>query len=446
MKFEKARMSSLDMTQSNVELLAQLFPNVVTEIIDEEGKKEKAIDFDLLKLELSGFVTSEKQERYQMTWPDKKNAISLANKSVIATLRPLKNKSVDFDNTQNIYVEGDNLDVLKLLRETYLEKVKMIYIDPPYNTGNDFVYNDDFSQSEKSYLDNSGQYDEVGNKLVLNNESRGRYHTDWLNMIYPRLKVAKDFLTEDGVIFISIDDVEQANLKKICDEIFGEHNFITSMIWSAGRKNDSKYISVSHEYILCYVKNINYLIEHKILWRERKQGLDEIYSEYDSLCKKHGNNYEKIEQELKKWYKSLPDNHPAKAHSHYDHVDEKGIFFPDNASWPGGGGPKYEVLHPVTKKPVKVPSRGWIYPTKERMEEMIAQGKIYFGKDETYVPCVKSYLKDREMSTPYSVFYKDGRAATKRLMQLLGSMVFQNPKDEDIIKSLISFTLSNSGK
>ena len=202
-------MSSLDMTRSNVELLAQLFPNTVTEIIDEEGKKKRVINFDLLKQELSEYVTSEKQERYQMTWPDKKNAISLANKSIVATLRPLKEKSVDFDNTQNIYVEGDNLDVLKLLRETYLEKVKMIYIDPPYNTGNDFVYNDDFSQSEKSYLDNSGQYDEVGNKLVLNNESRGRYHTDWLNMIYPRLKVAKDFLTEDGVIFISIDDVEE---------------------------------------------------------------------------------------------------------------------------------------------------------------------------------------------------------------------------------------------
>lgn len=439
---DKLKMMSKDIVQDNVEYISLRFPNAIIETI-ENGFVVKKIDFDVLKQELSKAIVDEKQERYQMSWPDKKKSTVLANSKINGTLRPLKEKSLDFDNTENIYIEGDNLDCLKLLRETYLHKVKMIYIDPPYNTGNDFVYNDDFSKTERDYLDNSGQYDDLGNRMFVNNESRGRFHTDWLNMIYPRLKIAKDFLSEDGVVFISIDDGEQANLKKVCDEIFGEHNFITSMIWSAGRKNDSKYISVSHEYILCYVKNINYLIENKIIWRERKQGLDEIYSEYNMLLKKYKNDYSLMEVELKKWYKMLPDNHPAKNHQHYDHIDEKGIFFPDNASWPGGGGPKYEVLHPVTKKPVKVPSRGWIYPTKQRMDEMIAAGKIYFGKDETYVPCVKSYLKDREFSTPYSVFYKDGRAATKRLMQLLGGMAFQNPKDEDIIKSLIAFTLSN---
>ncbi len=243
---DKLKMMSKDIVQDNVEYISLRFPNAIIETI-ENGFVVKKIDFDVLKHELSKAIVDEKQERYQMSWPDKKKSTVLANSKINGTLRQLKEKSLDFDNTENIYIEGDNLDCLKLLRETYLHKVKMIYIDPPYNTGNDFVYNDDFSKTERDYLDNSGQYDDLGNRMFVNNESRGRFHTDWLNMIYPRLKIAKDFLSEDGVVFISIDDGEQANLKKVCDEIFGEHNFITSMIWSAGRKNDSKYISVSHE-------------------------------------------------------------------------------------------------------------------------------------------------------------------------------------------------------
>lgn len=290
----------------NFAKLAALFPNAVTETIDETtGEVVRAIDKDVLMQEISTTVVEGKDERYQFTWPDKKKSILLANSPISKTLRPCREESVDFDNTENLYIEGDNLDVLKLLQETYLGKIKMIYIDPPYNTGNDFVYNDDFAESAEEYLANSGQFDEEGNRLVQNTESNGRFHTDWLNMIYPRLKLAKDLLTDDGVIFISIDENEVNTLKTVCDEIYGASNFIAELVWAAGRKNDSKHISISHEYILCYFRNFDYIKENKIMWRERKQGLDQIYSQYEILKKEYGKDYEKISQELKKWYKNF---------------------------------------------------------------------------------------------------------------------------------------------
>lgn len=440
---DKLKMQTENLADKNYEMLSKMFPNALTETItgyDDDGKPivERAIDADVLRQEISCKVVEGKDERYQFTWPDKKKAVLLANAPIDKTLRPRRQESVDFDKTENIYIEGDNLEVLKLLQETYLGKIKMIYIDPPYNTGNDFVYEDDFAISMSEYLANSGQYDEVGNQLVQNAESNGRFHTDWLNMLYPRLKIAKNLLTDDGAIFISIDENEVNTLKTICDEIFGRSNFVAELIWAAGRKNDSKYVSVSHEYILCYFRNSDFIKENKIIWRERKQGLDDIYAEYENLKKIYGTDYEQMTKEMKLWYKNLPDGHPAKDHSHYNRVDGKGVYFPDNISWPGGGGPKYEVLHPVTHKPVKVPSRGWL--TNERtMKEWIEQGRVEFGKDENGVPTLKSYLKDREYTVPYSVFYKDGRAASKRLATLMGDKVFENPKDEEIIERLIEF-------
>ena len=251
-------MQSLDVTGSNIDKIARLFPQCVTERKDKDGKTVLGIDFEKLRDELSADVIDDGEERYQFTWPDKKAHAHLANTPTTKTLRPCREESVDFDHTQNLYIEGDNLDVLKVLRETYLGKVKMIYIDPPYNTGNDFVYNDDFSQNADDYQENSGQTDEDGNRLVQNTESNGRFHTDWLNMIYPRLKVAKDLLTEDGVIFISIDDNEQKNLKNICDEIYGENNFLAQIVWERAFSpiNLMKHFSPSHDYILCYAKNI----------------------------------------------------------------------------------------------------------------------------------------------------------------------------------------------
>lgn len=343
---------------------------------------------------------------------------------VLDTHTPVLTENVDLfiDNggQMNVLIEGDNLASLKLLEKTHKGKIDLIYIDPPYNTGSkDFVYDDSFVDKRDMFS-----------------------HSKWLSFMRSRLIIARRLLEKHGAIFISIDDNEQAPLKNLCDEIFGEENFVANLIWAAGRKNDSKYISISHEYVLCYVRSMETLKDEGIVWKERKQGIDEIYKEYHALVKKYGSDYKTMSQELKNWYKLLPANHPARNHSHYNSIDENGVYFPSDISWPGGGGPKYEVLHPTTGKPVRIPNRGWVYPTKERMEEIIAQGLVHFGEDESSVPCKKTYLSDNESSTPYSVFYKDGRAATKRLRSLMGAAVFQNPKDEEILKSIIAFAAS----
>ena len=255
---DKLRMQSSNGVEDNIMKIAQLFPDCVTETVDERsGQPKHLIDFEKLKQNLSDSVMSERAERYQFTWPDKSKAILLANSPINATLRPCREDSIDFDNTQNLYIEGDNLDVLKCLKETYLHKVKMIYIDPPYNTGNDFVYEDDFAQSSEEYLANSGQFDEQGNRMFTNAESNGRFHTDWLNMIYPRLKVARDLLTDDGVIFISIDDNEVENLRKVCDEVFGEQNFVDCLHWKKKKQPSflAKHTAKVMEYVIVYAKN-----------------------------------------------------------------------------------------------------------------------------------------------------------------------------------------------
>ena len=446
---DKLRMESPDLTAQNIDRIAALFPNCITEMLDEEHstpeKKvyKRAVNFELLKQMLSPDVV-DGDEAYEFTWVGKKAAIVEANKPIRKTLRPCVAESKDWDTTENLYIEGDNLEVLKLLQESYLGKVKMIYIDPPYNTGNDFLYRDDFAMSSEEYSEESGATDDTGNRMFKNTDTNGRFHSDWCSMIYSRLLLSRNLLTPDGVIFISIDENEVNTLKAICDEVFGASNFIAELIWSAGRKNDSKYISVSHEYILCYFKDALWVKDHKILWREKKQGLSDIYAEYERLKKVYGEDCTSIEKELKGWYKSLPDGHPAKDHSHYCRVDKNGIFFADNISWPGGGGPKYQVLHPVTQKPVKIPSRGWL-TNEATMKEWIVQGRVEFGKDENGVPTLKSYLKDREYSVPYSVFYKDGRAASKRLATLMGDKVFENPKDEEIIQRIIQFCGTDDG-
>lgn len=268
---DKLRMQSSNGVEDNITKIAQLFPDCVTEIVDERnGQPKHLIDFEKLKQNLSDSVMSERAERYQFTWPDKSKAILLANSPINATLRPCREDSIDFDNTQNLYIEGDNLDVLKCLKETYLHKVKMIYIDPPYNTGNDFVYEDDFAQSSEEYFANSGQFDEQGNRMFTNAESNGRFHTDWLNMIYPRLKVARDLLTNDGVIFISIDDNEVENLKKICDELFGEYNFVATFPWrKRTAKSDVPFgISQDYEWVVVYAKTNSFIAS--IEGKERK--------------------------------------------------------------------------------------------------------------------------------------------------------------------------------
>lgn len=421
---------SMDIVEDNIGKLKSIFPDIFT-----EGK----VDFDKLQ-EILGNYIEKKDERYNFTWNGKSAALRLAQTPSTGTLRPCKEESKNWDTTENLYIEGDNLEVLKLLQKSYHNKIKMIYIDPPYNTGNDFVYKDDFKDNIDNYKKVTGQIDDDGNKISSNSESDGRYHTNWLNMMYPRLRLARNLLSDDGVIFISIDDNEAKNLKNICDEIFGETNFIAQLVWAAGRKNDSKYISISHEYMLCYVKNILWLKENNILWREKKNGLEDIYKEEQILRKEYVDDYEIMTLKLKEWYKSLPNGHPAKDHKHYCKIDNKGIYFPDNISWPGGGGPTYELINPVNNIAAKVPSRGWL-TKKETMLEWVKEGKVDFGAPGS-VPCLKSYLKDRELSVPYSVFYQDGRAASKRLMQLFGSKVFENPKDEDILSRILKFSSS----
>ena len=321
---DKLRMQSSNGVEDNITKIAQLFPDCVTETVDERsGQPKHLIDFEKLKQNLSDSVMSERAERYQFTWPDKSKAILLANSPINATLRPCREDSVDFDNTQNLYIEGDNLDVLKCLKETYLHKVKMIYIDPPYNTGNDFVYEDDFAQSSEEYLANSGQFDEQGNRMFTNAESNGRFHTDWLNMIYPRLKVARDLLTDDGVIFISIDDNEQGNIQKVCNEIFGENNFVGQLIHQRAKGGgQAKYIVKGHDYILVYGKNLKNitLARKKIIQKPTTTINGEQYIINDDIIRKVFGKYDKSLGDRRCFYEEL-EKYKGKAKK--EEVDRK---------------------------------------------------------------------------------------------------------------------------
>ena len=427
---QQLKATSTNIVDEQKAKLKALFPEVVT----EDGK----IDFDRLRLTLGESIDVGK-ERYGMNWAGKADCFKIIQQPSMATLVPTRDESMNFDTTENLIIEGDNLETLKLLQKSYLGKVKMIYIDPPYNTGNDFIYPDDYSESLDTYLRYTGQVDAEGRKFSTNTEADGRFHSKWLNMMYPRLYLARNLLREDGAIFISIDETEQPILRALCNEIFGEDNFIADMVWAAGRKNDSKYVSVSHEYIVVYARNKEYLKEHGILWRQRKEGLDDIYATFHKLRKKFGSDHKAVEAGLKEWFAGLPDTHPAKAHRHYSNVDARGIYFPADISWPGGGGPKYEVLHPKTRKPVRVPSRGWMTSDPKKMQQWIAEDRVHFGETEEAVPCIKSYLVDHEKEAPYSIFYQDGRAATKRLRDLFDADVFENPKDELVLKKVIEF-------
>lgn len=434
---DKLKMHSPNLTQDNIARIRELFPGCVTEARGEDGRVKLAVDFDLLRQELSESIVEGPQERYHLNWPGKREALLTANAPIAKTLRPVRDESVDFDNTKNLFIEGDNLDALKLLQETYLDKVKMIYIDPPYNTGKDFIYKDSFASEEAAHQIASGERDEEGTRLVANPEGNGRFHSNWLTMIAPRIRLAKNILAQDGAIFVSCDEGEHPRLRLLMDEVFGQSNFVADMVWAAGRKNDSRLVSVSHEYIVCYARDVEYLRTKQVTWRQRKKGLDEIYAQYERLKRQYGKDYKAMTEGLRQWYRSLADGNPSKDHKHYNNIDERGVYFAADISWPGGGGPKYEVLHPVTKKPVKVPSRGWMTSDPKRMQEWIDDDRVHFGDDENAVPCIKSYLKDKEQQTPYSVFYQDGRAASKRLRALMEGDLFDFPKDELVLQEIV---------
>lgn len=406
-------MQTMDMAERNIELLGQLFPNCLTEAKNAEGKLVRAIDFDKLRQELACEVIEGTEERYQFTWPDKRAAIRLANSPINKTLRPCREESVDFDNTENLYIEGDNLEVLKLLRENYLGKVKMIYIDPPYNTGNDFVYNDDFAQSKADFEAQSGLFDEEGNRMVdpmvQNTESNGRFHTDWLNMIYPRLKVAKDVLSDDGIIFISIDDNEVENVLKLCDEIFGEANHIATILREAIKGGSvSKNIRNVHDYIICYAKNINNIEFGGIETDGLKLDLEDEYGKYAKG------------RELNKWG----------AGSRRE--DSPSMFYPIP-------GPNGEDVYPIRNDG----SEGRWRLGKAKMFELLKAGNAIFEQrqDGTYIVYEKlrdDSPKTKQFTTWFAQNYINAKG-TEELKSLFNKerAIFDFSKPSDLIKDFL---------
>ena len=403
---ETLKMHSLDGVQRNIELIGKLFPNAITEV-KRDGKVEHAIDFDVLRQELSDSIVEGREERYQFTWPDKKKAMLAANAPITATLRPVVADSVGKDGTpsgfdsENLYIEGDNLEVLKLLQETYLGKVKMIYIDPPYNTGNDFVYEDDFAQSAADYMDNSGQYDEEGNRLVSNPESNGRFHTDWLNMIYPRLKIAKNLLTDDGVIFISINDQEVVNTRKISDEILGADNFIASLIWQQrkGGGNDSRYIAVDHEYILIYSKNTNNLSDR---W-------------YISQTEEYLKRYKEVENDGRRYY--------------WDTLVINGLQNPIVITLTAPDGTS------VTINSQK---------SKETVIKGLKEGTVRFTKTANgWSLHHKVYMKNGQVLRSILTEYGNNRSSGLELMDLFGKTIFDYSKPSTLLKLLCQLNTKN---
>ena len=462
---EKMKLHSPNLSQENIAKIHDLFPGCVTEAADETGTLRLAVDFDQLRQELSDHIVEGGQERYRLDWPGKREALVTANTPINKTLRPAREESVNFDETKNLFIEGDNLEALKLLQETYLGAVKLIYIDPPYNTGKDFIYKDNFSTAKDEFERRSGVRNDKGGRLVSNSDSRGRFHSDWLSMIYSRLFVAKRLLSDEGVIFISIDDAEQASLRRVCDQVFGENNFIAQLVWEKGRKNDAKLFSVGHEYILVYARNITFLRERGEIWREEKPGAREIWEEYLRLRSVHGEDYRQMEIEISQWYSDLPKSHPAKKWARYKRIDRHGPWRDRDISWPGGDGPNYDVLHPNTKQPCAVPERGWIYASPDEMQRQIKLGLVEFREDHTEPPFRKAHIRpipeeaqedlnpdadadnyedegdETEFATQVrgSYFYKQSQVAVKYLRKLMRAKVFSNPKDHEELARLIEY-------
>lgn len=401
---QRLKMKSSDQTITNIEKIADIFPNVITESRDEYGKLKRSVDFNLLRQELSGILVEEDKERYQLTWPGKKQAIVSANTPTDQTVRPVKEDSSDWNNTRNLYIEGDNLEVLKLLQESYLNKVKLIYIDPPYNTGNDFIYRDDFKEAAEGYLMESGQIDQHGNRLVSNLVSNGRFHSDWLTMMYSRLKIARSLLSEDGVIFISIDDHEASNLKKLCDEIFGSANFVAQIVWERAYSpvNLKKHFSESHDYMVCYAKNIDLLVCNGL--RRSDEAND---------------RYQNIDNDPRgSWKSSDLSVGPA--------IQEK----------------IYEITTPSGRKVLPPNGYCWRY-TKEKFEEMVRDNRIWFGENGNNVPSIKRFLTEvKDSVTPMTIWkYTEvghSQNAKQNLKEIFDNIsTFDYPKPVGLIKRLL---------
>lgn len=437
---DKLRMTSPDLTAANIDRLAELFPNVITEKIDADGNVTRAVDFDLLRQELSDHIVEGPQERYRLDWPGKRAAAFAANAPIAKTLRPVREESVNFDTTKNLFIEGDNLDALKLLQESYLGKIKLIYIDPPYNTGHDFIYDDDFAESTESYLQRSGQIDDAGLRLVTNSNANGRYHSNWLSMMYPRLKLARNLLTEDGFIVVSIDDAEISTLEILLDEIMGQDNKLAVVVWDRNRKNDARYFSVGHEYMFVYARNKTLLTKRDVRLREPQQGLQEAREKIDQLRSKFGDDTTAIQAKWREWTKSFSPSDARRKLGRFSKVGPRGPYRDDgDISWPGGGGPRYEVIHPVTGRPCKTPSRGWVFPTKERFDQAVMDGRVVFGHDDSTQPRIVSYLFESSGLAMSSVQYSYAQTAAVDFKKLMKDKVFDNPKNWKDLRRIISY-------
>ncbi|MDG6247181.1 site-specific DNA-methyltransferase [Glaesserella parasuis] len=425
------KMHTENLVAKNIEKLTALFPNCITEMRNEQGEIIKGVDFDLLRQELSEVLVEGNQERYRLDWVGKKQAILAANEPIAKTLRPCREESVNFDTTQNLFIEGDNLDALKLLQETYLGKIKMIYIDPPYNTGNDFIYNDDFTENYNDFLERSNQIDEEGNRLTANTESNGRFHSDWLSMMYSRLKLARNLLSDDGVIFISIDDNEIHNLRKITDEIFGSDNFIAEIIRNTNSsKNQSLFVSVSHEYCLTYSKDINILskLHSNNKWGVEKNNLKEYLSSVRTL-KNKGLTHNEITEELKELtkYPRFID------FTNYWYFDDTGLYRKGDL---GGvkNGNKTPIINPLTGKEDPIPPGGFRY-SEEKLSILIKENRIHFHTDGS-LPAIKRYLHENETQRPKSIMSDDQRPDYSLLQEM--KLSFDNPKQMAFMKRILS--------
>lgn len=438
---DKLRMTAPDLTAGNIEKLAELFPSVITETEDTEGNTCRGVDFDLLRQELSDHVVEGPQERYRLDWPGKRAAAFAANAPIAKTLRPVREESVDFDTTKNLFIEGDNLEALKLLQESYLGKVKLIYIDPPYNTGHDFVYKDDFGESSADYLARSGQYSEVGDRLVSNAETSGRFHSDWLSMMYSRLKLARGLLAEDGIMIAAIDDHEHANLRGMLDAVFGAENFLANVVWQGSGKNDARFTSGGIDYMLVYARSRASLIDLDVRFKGPKYGYDDVMEAGRRSWEESDHDAVRATALFRAWWKTKPD--VAAGLKAYSEIDDFGqIFTRDNLASPNPReNLQYDLLHPVTKQAVPMHEYGWRL-SRQAMQEKISQGRILFGADHHTTPRFKRLLRDMSRQAIRPLVQQERSPASSALSTILGGKYFDYPKDIRVLGTWIDAVTS----
>ena len=407
---------------THADVLARLRDLVPSAFLDGE------LDRDALLGALG--LDDESKPAFSFSWPGIERARQDARVPTTATLVPDEDASLHWSEARDVLIEGDNLQVLKLLKNGYSRAVKLIYIDPPYNTGDTFTYNDDFAVPERQYLEETGQVDDQGNATTSRVETGGRKHAPWLTMMFSRLALARHLLRRDGVILVSIDNNEVHHLRLLLDAVFGAENFVDMMTWRGARKGDAKLTGGGQDYVLVYARDRSYLKANDIRWRERKEGLEPVYVKAAELREKHGDDFDAASKEMRDWYRSLADEDPSKAHAHYNRIDDKGVWFSDNIS-----SPNYRENLIYGWKGYSPPANGWRYE-RATMERLDAEGRLIYPEDETKRVQIKSYLHMREEWAPASVFYRDRRGASSSLDSLMGAKVFDDPKSTDVLARL----------